>query len=173
MLRELHSTAASSLTSCGLLPVFSSCRMTPVTMSSLMPWVSNRTSTDGPVGEGGGVSSKARLAFFSVLTTLGEGGDDVCDRLIFFDGGTSVELAVPEPAEGGERFAGSARELGGRWMPNEGNDRDLRRVLYGIVGGEAAGDESDGEQQTSDGTVAVQQDWRRRADDGDVGAAAG
>ena len=49
-------TAASSLMRCGLLPVFSNCSMTPVTISSLMPSVSILVSYDAP-GEGGGVCS--------------------------------------------------------------------------------------------------------------------
>lgn len=52
------------------------------------------------------------------------------DLLDFFGGGASEAGAV----EGGERFA-AAREacVTGSWMPSDGSDSDLRRVLYGMV----------------------------------------
>ena len=52
----LDRTVESSLIKCGLLPVFSSCSITPTTISSLMPSVSTLLSV-GARGEGGGVSS--------------------------------------------------------------------------------------------------------------------
>lgn len=33
-----------------------------------------------------------------------------------------------------ERWRLCAREVAGSWMPSEGSESDLRRVLYGIVG---------------------------------------
>lgn len=52
----LERTVESSLIKCGLLPVFSSCSITPTTISSLMPSVSTLLSVDAR-GEGGGVCS--------------------------------------------------------------------------------------------------------------------
>ena len=52
----LDMTVASSLIMCGRLPVFSSCSMTPTTISSLMPCVSYLLYVDGS-GDAGGVSS--------------------------------------------------------------------------------------------------------------------
>lgn len=52
----LERTVESSLIKCGLLPVFSSCSITPITISSLMPSVSTLLSVDAR-GEGGGVCS--------------------------------------------------------------------------------------------------------------------
>lgn len=49
-------TVESSLIRCGRLPVFSSCSMTPVTISSLIPLVSIFLQFVAP-GEGGGVCS--------------------------------------------------------------------------------------------------------------------
>ena len=53
-------TVASSLIKCGLFPVFSSCSITPTTISSLIPSVSYLLRLDGS-GDGGGVSSYAFL----------------------------------------------------------------------------------------------------------------
>ena len=74
---QLASTAASSFDVCGLLPVFSSWRITPTTMSSLMPSVSTLDTPRAP-GEGGGVCSAPRGGFvvMSVLT-----------RMFFVEGG--------------------------------------------------------------------------------------
>ena len=52
----LDRTVASSLIRCGLFPVFSSCSITPTTISSLMPFVSYLVDPDGS-GVAGGVSS--------------------------------------------------------------------------------------------------------------------
>ena len=131
MFNELHRTDASSLTSCGLFPVFSNCSITPVTTSSLIPCVSIRTSHDG-TGDGGGVSSYLMVDFdrCSILT-CGTGGcaienddnvddDALCDRLSFFDGGRSViaglvdVVAVAAMTAGGERLDWRARELAGK-----------------------------------------------------------
>lgn len=98
-------TAASSLIKCGRFPVFSSCSMTPTTMSSLIPSVSTLLTEVAP-GEGGGVFSYAALPLLfgrsAKETTFacdepiedrdfdGVVGDDeseVCDRLTFFVGG--------------------------------------------------------------------------------------
>lgn len=98
-------TAANSLIRCGLLPVLSSCSMTPTTISSLIPCVSTLLLLECD-GEGGGVSSYAALPLLFGLSAkettfvvdeavddrgrdgeVGEVEFDVCDRLIFFLGG--------------------------------------------------------------------------------------
>lgn len=139
-------TAASSLIRCGLLPVFSNCSITPVTISSLIPSVSIFASPTAP-GEGGGVWSKVTLPLLLGRSTketslaggadadgfdgdVGDGVAEVCVRLIFFAGGCCGVSVVFGSLEGGERCA---RELLGSWMPREGRERDFRRVLYGIV----------------------------------------
>ena len=55
----VDSTMASSLIKCGRFPVFSSCSITPTTISSLIPSVSTLLRVDGPPGDGGGVCSYA------------------------------------------------------------------------------------------------------------------
>ena len=106
--------AASSFIKCGLLPVFSSCSMTPTTMSSLTLSVSMRLSSAAP-GDGGGVCSYAALplpfgrsAKETVLVEdeavedrclsgeIGEDVFDVCDRLTFFVGGCWVSVATED-----------------------------------------------------------------------------
>jgi hypothetical protein len=52
--------------------------------------------------------------------------DDECDRLTFFAAGWCSLDVVAEL--GGERWD-DARELLGSWMPSNGSDSDLRRVL--------------------------------------------
>ena len=52
----LDRTVESSLIKCGLFPVFSSCSMTPTTISSLIPSMSTLVSVEAR-GEGGGVFS--------------------------------------------------------------------------------------------------------------------
>jgi hypothetical protein len=126
------SMIASSFSRWGRLPVFSSCSMTPTTISSSMPCVSTFVCPDSPPGDGGGVSA-TRPALFgrcsSKRNVMVRGGDvqDVsefeCVRLTFFAGWASL-------VEGGER---ADREAPGRWMPSDGSDSDLRRVLYGIL----------------------------------------
>lgn len=60
-------TVASSLMRCGLLPVFSSCSMTEMTTSSLMPSRSIfRYATTSP-GEGGGVCAPTLICIGCVL----------------------------------------------------------------------------------------------------------
>lgn len=95
---------ASSLIRCGLFPVFSSCSITPTTMSSWMPSVSILLLPSAP-GDGGGVSLYAALplllgrstneTFLADVTVadrgrdgdMGEGAADACDRLTFLVGG--------------------------------------------------------------------------------------
>lgn len=101
----LDRTVESSLIKCGLFPVFSSCSITPTTISSLMPSVSTLLSVEAR-GEGGGVCSYATrplllgrsakdtaLVEFEVADDFGldgsmdEGEVEVCDLFIFFAGG--------------------------------------------------------------------------------------
>jgi len=117
----LDKTVASSLIKWGRFPVFSSCSITPTTMSSLMPSVSTLPSAAGP-GEGGGVFSKAALPLLFGLSAnetafgcvegvdddgrAGEVGEDEiegCDRFIFFAGG-----------DGCDSVAGAGLDTGGR-----------------------------------------------------------
>ena len=97
-------TAASSLIRCGRFPVFFSCSITPITISSLMPSVSILDSFSAP-GDGGGVcsyvarplllgrSAKETDLFEDEVADLGrddrvgDGVDVVCDRFTFFAGG--------------------------------------------------------------------------------------
>jgi hypothetical protein len=77
------------------LPVFSSCSITPTTISSSMPWVSIFVCPEWPPGEGGGVSA-TRPALFGrcsskrrVVVRGGEVMDEVeleWVRLTFFAG---------------------------------------------------------------------------------------
>ena len=106
--------AANSFIKCGLLPVFSSCSMTPTTISSLTLSVSMRLSSAAP-GDGGGVCSYAALPLLfgrsakeTVLVEdeavddrclrgeIGEDVFDVCDRLTFFVGGCWVSVATED-----------------------------------------------------------------------------
>ena len=103
----VESTAASSLIRCGRFPVFSSCSITPTTITSLIPSVSILGSFSGP-GEGGGVCwyvvrplLLGRSANETVLVDdiddavedlgrdnrVGDDADVVCDLLTFFVGG--------------------------------------------------------------------------------------
>ena len=123
-------TAANSFTRWGRLPVFSSWSMTATTISSLMPSVSIFGATPPSKGDGGGVCSNkpfrlARNAEF--LSDNGSGDKEVCDRFTFFAGGKSSVAWAPFEREG------DRREEFGRWMPNDGRDSDLRRVLYGMM----------------------------------------
>ena len=98
-------TVANSLIKCGLFPVFSSCWMTPTTISSLIPFVSYLLRLLGS-GDGGGVCSYAFLPLLFGLSAKetflvvdevvddrdrdfarGEDASDVCDRFTFFVGG--------------------------------------------------------------------------------------
>ena len=109
-----ESTAASSFIKCGLLPVLSSCSITPTTMSSFTPSVSTRLPSAAP-GEGGGVSAYAALPLLfgrsakeTVLVDenvvdargfdgeVGEGVFDVCDRFTFFVGGCWASVATED-----------------------------------------------------------------------------
>ena len=129
--------AASSFTRCGLLPVFSSCCIAPITISSLMPSVSTLFAPSLP-GDGGGDNSTARFGFSSLIlmvVVLGglimpEGGDsEPCDRFGFFTGGSSPSTIVL----GGEG-CDTARERLGTMMPSSESDSDFLLVLYGMVG---------------------------------------
>ncbi len=95
---ELHSTAASSFTSNGLLPVLSSCCNTATTISSSTPQKSIRPPSQEARGDGGGVCSyvgggcccccwgPGRLC--DLLAVEGVGGEgELCDRLTRFVGG--------------------------------------------------------------------------------------
>ena len=106
-------TVESSLIRWGRLPVFSSCSMTPTTMSSLMPSMSILASFIAP-GEGGGVCSYAVLPLllgrsvanetdFVADEAVFDRGRDVvgveassavCDRLTFLAGGEDDSAAV-------------------------------------------------------------------------------
>ena len=112
-------TVESSLIRWGRLPVFSSCSMTPITMSSVSPSMSILILLAAP-GEGGGVCSYAVLPLLLGRSEANEtdlvveedvddrGRDDaideasseVCDRLTFLAGGciddsaTAVALEV-------------------------------------------------------------------------------
>lgn len=97
--------AASSLTRCGLFPVFSSCRIVPTTTSSLMPSVSILCTEAAP-GDGGGVCSANRdggsalmRMFVDVggLIDVGGGVVEPCDHFAFFARGSS-----PMTVAGGE-----------------------------------------------------------------------
>jgi hypothetical protein len=128
--------AASSLSRCGRFPVFSSCSMTPTTMSSSMPWVSTLARSGTPPGEGGGVST-VRPALLGRCSSrrraVGRGGDargeelelePEWERLSFF------ATCWPSTRAGGER---EERGAPGRAMPSEGSESDFRRVLYGML----------------------------------------
>jgi len=135
---DVASIAASSLSRCGRFPVFSSCSITPTTISSLIPSVSTFVCPDSPSGDGGGVSATRPAGFgCSLLNRKDEGRGGVvgvetfevaeCDRLTFFEGGwCSPET---EAEEGGEGRCDDDRELFGSWIPSDGSDSDLRRVL--------------------------------------------
>lgn len=99
-------TVANSLMRCGRLPVFSSCSMTAITMSSLMPSVSILVSKCESPGEGGGVCSKPARRLLGLETTSSvaemtdapeeDTGDTgllwSCDRLILLEGGGSTSV---------------------------------------------------------------------------------
>lgn len=124
------STSASSLSRWGRFPVFSSCWMTPTTISSSMPCVSTLACAESPPGEGGGVSASRPELFGRCSSKArsgrvfdGEVSDDVldpeCERFCFFAG---CCMSV----EGGER---ADRGAPGIAMPRDGSERDFRRVL--------------------------------------------
>lgn len=108
-------TAASSLTRCGLLPVFSSCWIAPTTISSLIPSISTLLSPS-LIGEGGGDKAAARLDLSSFMRMAVDRGGlmsptvgvwRACDRLGFLTGGSSPSTAVlggEGCATGRERF---------------------------------------------------------------------
>jgi hypothetical protein len=104
--------------------------MTPTTISSSMPCVSILAWPESPPGDGGGVSA-TRPALFgrsSKRSVVVRGGDAIAEtdcecewvRLIFFAGWWASLV------EGGER---ADRDAPGSWMPSDGSDSDLRRVL--------------------------------------------
>lgn len=114
------------------MPVFSSCSMTPTTISSSMPCVSTFVCPDAPPGDGGGVSA-ARPALFgrwSSKRSVVVRGGDVSEASEFECVRFTFLAACESLVEGGER---GAREAPGMWMPMDGRDRLFRRVLYGIV----------------------------------------
>jgi len=125
------STMASSLSRWGRLPVFSSCSITPTTISSSMPCVSTFVCPDSPPGDGGGVSAArpALLGRCSSMRNVVVRGGDVrdarefeCVRFTFFAGWVSASAVE-----------GDVRAVLGRLIPSDGSDNDLRRVLYGIL----------------------------------------
>lgn len=129
-------TAESSLTRCGLFPVLSSCCIAPTTMSSLMPSVSILLSSS-LAGDGGGDSSIALFGFSSLIliaVVLGGlispfGDAEPCERLLFFDGGSSPSTTVL----GGEGCDCVLERLG-TVIPSSDSESDFRLVLYGIAG---------------------------------------
>ena len=75
----VESTAASSFIRCGRLPVFSSCCITPRTISSLISDVSTLDHPSAP-GEGGGVCSYAARPL--LLGRSANETDLVCDDAV-------------------------------------------------------------------------------------------
>lgn len=85
---------------------------------------------DSPPGDGGGVSATRPELLgrcSSRRNADGRGGDagaderePECERFCFF------ATCWPSLVEGGERVV---RGAPGSWMPSDGSDRDLRRVL--------------------------------------------
>jgi len=109
-------------------------------------------------GDGGGVFSNLTLTSSRLF---GNGSEAVlsasseCARFSFLlGGGVSLESEAGEAMDAGEfarefarvlepplvveaRFAAAAARAAwvtGRWMPSEGRESDLRRVLYGMMG---------------------------------------
>ena len=126
------STDESSLTKCGLLPVFSSCWIAPTTISSLMPSMSILPSPSLG-GEGGGDNAAPRLGFCSFMRmAVGRGGlmspmvGEALPwaRFDFLTGGSSPSTAVL----GGEGWTATLARLGAM-MPISVSDSDFRRVL--------------------------------------------
>lgn len=122
----------SSLTKCGLLPVFSSCWIAPTTISSLMPSMSILLSPSLS-GDGGGDNAAPRLGFCSFMRMAVERGGLMspmvgealpCDRFDFLTGGSSPSTAVL----GGEGWTATLARLGAM-MPISVSDSDFRRVL--------------------------------------------
>jgi len=80
--------AARSRMRCGRFPVFSSCSMTPTTMSSLIPSMSTLRNCGFKPGEGGGVCSTAGLLLANVAAGISssageptfERGDETGER---------------------------------------------------------------------------------------------
>lgn len=128
---------AISLIKCGLLPVFSSCSMTEITTSSLIPSKSIFLCWMTWPGDGGGVCSICLFGCCdSILSTggvsrgVGNGDGVLCSRLIRFEGGCSVLWSMDGDAL---ELVRCSRFECGSCMPSEGNDNDLRLVLYGMV----------------------------------------
>lgn len=112
-------TVASSFIRCGLFPVFSSCSITPTTMSSFIPSVSIFVPAKDR-GDGGGVSSYTTLPLLfgrsANETTfadefdrgldgiIGDGEFEVCDCFRFFVGGCC----------GGDSLTNEVLEIEGR-----------------------------------------------------------
>lgn len=133
------STVASSLIKCGLFAVFSSCSMTAITMSSLMPSVSTLRAISTSPGDGGGVCSSLILCEGGGRTDCaggdraGERGVEMgdsgassgCDRFCFFAGG----ICDGSSDTVGFEFARCSRVALGSCMPREDREMDFRRVL--------------------------------------------
>ena len=107
--------AASSLTKCGRLPVFSNCSITPTTMSSLIPSVSILGATRS-AGDGGGVCSMVarrpegrtdcRFTWVEEVEEAEGSGDSEpawCDLLTFLGGGNWSSVACDDLEVDGER----------------------------------------------------------------------
>jgi hypothetical protein len=132
---------ARSLIRCGRFPVFSSCSITAMTMSSLIPSVSTFRPGAPSFGDAGGVYPAAALdTIFAVGWSIEgepalERGEETGDRgsspswerFTFFVGGEEVEESAG--GVGVLRDGRCAREPLGRWMPSEGKESDFRRVL--------------------------------------------
>lgn len=128
-----QSTAANSLTRCGLFPVLSSCRMVPITTSSFMPSVSILCTVAVP-GDGGGVCSASRDGGSALMRTfieagglMEEGGGVVepCDHFGFFDRRSSSSTV----AGGDGRVIEAALARLGIWMPRSATENDFFLVL--------------------------------------------
>lgn len=118
-------TVANSLIRCGRLPVFSSCSMTAITISSLIPSVSILMSKCESPGEGGGVCAtpsrrllglKAILSMVETTDAPGEETGDTgvlspCDRLTRFEGVEQSRWSVLIWRESGERVSRSEVEF--------------------------------------------------------------
>lgn len=129
------STAPSSFTKCGRLPVLSSCWIVPTTMSSMIPSTSTLFDPSA-AGDGGGDNSVTRDGFSSLNRIVVERGgliwpdgeSEPCDRFDFFTGGSSPSMMVL----GGEG-CDAARDLLGTVMPSSASESDLRRVFMGML----------------------------------------
>lgn len=141
---------AKSLTRCGRFAVACSCVMVASTMSSLMPSRSTlgrapASTLEAGVGEGGGVVSRITasdaLSCDRFIRLLGcESGD--CERRVEDEGRGDVVADLEAEADVEDAGDGRANALAaaaraaletGMCMPRLGSERDLRRVLYGMM----------------------------------------